>query len=515
MKGWEMYKKIQEMKRMGYKKRRAAREAGVSRDTVDKYWEMNDEEYLLLLSESKRRGSKLDKHRSFIVNEIQTWSEITAAQIHDHLTEKLLAEQSEWMPSQRLVQEYVAALREELGLPTMLKIRQYEAVEELPYGKQAQVDMGVQAMKDVFGKNVKVYIFAMVLSRSRHKFAYFQLRPFNAEDFVGAHDLAFKYYCGCRPQEIAYDQDRVMAVSENAGDLILTERFETYRRYAGFSLYLCHAYDPESKGKIENVVKYIKHNFLTCRAFAGIQDLNSAGLAWLDRTGNGKKHETTKMVPARVFLEEVRHMVKVPELSETPKPSEAVIRPENVVHYKQNRYRMPRGTYAPGRKARIEPDLGNGTVSFYDAKTDELLACHEIAFGVGKLVGPPSKRKPGGKTGEELKSKVLLDFAPIPDAPAYVELVLEKYHRYVLPQLRIFRKTQELYAKHELSAALTYCIEHDLYSANDFRDTLLFLAQPQPAAPVKRGELPVKYRSVQAQTRSVGVYGQMTGGSAG
>lgn len=513
MKGWDMYKKIQEMKRLGFRKRKTAREAGVSRDTVDKYWDMSDEEYLTLLSESKSRGSKLDQHRSFIVAELQAWSEITAAQIHDHLKEKLLAEQSEWIPSQRLVQEYVAALRDELGFPTMNKIRQYEAVEELPYGKQAQVDMGIQAMKDVFGKSVKVYIFAMVLSRSRHKFVYFQLRPFNAEDFVGAHDLAFRYYCGCRPHEIAYDQDRVMTVSENAGDLILTERFETYRQYAGFSLYLCHAYDPESKGKIENVVKYVKHNFLTCRTFAGIQELNSAGLSWLDRTGNGKKHETTKMVPSRMFLEELRHMVKVPELSEEPKPTEAVIRTDNVVHYKQNRYRMPRGTYAPGRKARIEPDLGKGLVFFYDAKTDELLAEHEIATGVGKLVGKLSKKKPGGKTGEELRSKVLLDFAPIPDAPSYVELVLEKYHRYVLPQLRIFRKTQEMYSIQELSAAVDYCVEHDIYSANDFRDTLLFLAQPKPAVSVKRGELPVKYSAVRAQTRSISVYGKLTGGN--
>jgi transposase len=513
MKGWKMFEKIKELKRLGFKKRRAAREIGISRETVDKYWDMSDEEYLKLLSESKHRGSKLDLYRSYIIEELRTWSEITSSQIHDHLKEKLVAEQKEWIPSQRLVQEYVTALREELGLPTMSKIRQYEAVEELPYGKQGQVDMGVQAMKDTFGKSVKVYIFAMVLSRSRHKFVYFQLHPFNSEEFVTAHDLAFKYYCGRRPEEIAYDQDRVMAVSENAGDLLLTDRFESYRQYAGFSLYLCHARDPQSKGKIENVVKYVKHNFLSCRTFAGIQELNSAGLSWLDRTGNGKKHETTKMVPSRMFMEEVRHMARVPELSEGPKPTEAIIRVDNVVHYKQNRYRVPRGTYAPGRKARILPDLGKGTVSFYDAKTGELLAEHEIALGTGKLVGTPSKKNPGGKTGEELKSKVLLDFASIPDAPSYVELVLEKYHRYVLPQLRIFRKTQEQYTKNELSGALDYCIEHDLYSANDFRDTLLYLAQPKPAAPVKRGELSSKYSSVRAQTRSVSVYGQLTGGA--
>ncbi len=90
-----------------------------------------------------------------------------------------------------------------------------------------------------------------------------------------------------------------MAVSENAGDLLLTKRFEEYRQYAGFSLYLCHGRDPQTKGKIEKVIQYVKGNFMSCRTFNGIAELNSAGLAWLDRTGNGKKHETTTGAPAR------------------------------------------------------------------------------------------------------------------------------------------------------------------------------------------------------------------------
>jgi transposase len=96
-----------------------------------------------------------------------------------------------------------------------------------------------------------------------------------------------------------------MTVSENASDLILTEVFENYSRYAGFSIRLCRGYDcqrgsrPQSKGKIEAVVKYVKNNFLTCRDYpdgspAGrISRLNSDGLAWLERTANEKKHETT------------------------------------------------------------------------------------------------------------------------------------------------------------------------------------------------------------------------------
>jgi transposase len=510
MKGWNMYRDIHDMKELGFNKSQVARKKQINRETVSKYWDMSPEKYHSLRRDDKNRGSKLDQYHGFISDELQMWDDISASQIHDHLTEKLLKEQAKWIPSPKLVQNYVVKLREELGLPTLRKIRQHEAVEELPYGKQAQVDMGEEKMKDAFGNIVKVYVFAMVLSRSRQKFVYFQLRKFNAEDFVNAHDMAFKYFCGRRPHEIAYDQDRVMAVSENSGDILLTERFEEYRQYAGFSLYLCHARDPQSKGKIERVIQYVKGNFMSCRTFNGIQELNSAGLSWLDRTANGKKHETTKLVPARVFTEEVRHMVKVPELSALPKPPEHVIRIDNTVSYKQNYYRVPKGTYAPGRKARVVPNTATGIVSFFDAQTNELLTEHGIAFGVGHIVGQRSPRKPGGKTGEELRGKVLLNFAGMPDAQSYVELVLEKYHRYTIQQLRIFKRVQEEYHKQELLEALTYCLEHDLYSANEYRDTLMFLTQPKQVLAEKIGELPAKYSSVTAQVRNVSVYGQLT-----
>ena len=91
MKGFAMYEKIRKLKKFGFTKRKTAREARVSRDTVDKYWDMEEDEYLELYSESKHRGSRLDPYRGFISDELQLWSEITSSQIHDHLKEKLLA----------------------------------------------------------------------------------------------------------------------------------------------------------------------------------------------------------------------------------------------------------------------------------------------------------------------------------------------------------------------------------------------------------------------------------------
>ena len=170
-----------------------------------------------------------------------------------------------------------------------------------------------------------------------------------------------------------------MMVSENAGDLIYTQTFESYREYAGFSIFLCHGNDPQSKGKIESTVKYVKGNFLNCRIYTGISALNNDALAWLERCANAKIHDTTKMIPNVVFSEEAKHLKPVPTLSEPPLPKSAIVRKTNVVHYLQNRYEVPKGTYLPGRKAVITVDDEVGTVTFCDEQTGEFFAAHNMS----------------------------------------------------------------------------------------------------------------------------------------
>ena len=96
----------------------------------------------------------------------------------------------------------------------------------------------------------------MILSRSRFKYVWFTDRYFTSELAIIAHEKAFEYIEGV-PDEIVYDQDKVFIVSENGGDIILTAAFRAYTREQSFSLHFCRKSDPESKGKVENLVKYI------------------------------------------------------------------------------------------------------------------------------------------------------------------------------------------------------------------------------------------------------------------
>ncbi|WP_228409489.1 hypothetical protein [Radiobacillus deserti] len=81
----------------------------------------------------------------------------------------------------------------------------------------------------------------------------------------------------------------------------LTAEFESYRKVKGFQLHVCRKADPESKGKIENVVGFIKKNFSKYRVYSNIDSWNEQALSWLKRTGNGKIHNITKKRPIEVF----------------------------------------------------------------------------------------------------------------------------------------------------------------------------------------------------------------------
>ena len=66
---------------------------------------------------------------------------------------------------------------------------------------------------------------------------------------------------GGRPKKVLYDQDKVLLHDENLGDLILTKCFRAFVNQQHFEPVFCRKSDPESKGKVENVVKYVKQNF--------------------------------------------------------------------------------------------------------------------------------------------------------------------------------------------------------------------------------------------------------------
>ena len=99
---------------------------------------------------------------------------------------------------------------------------------------------------------------------------------------------------GGKPHELVFDQDSIVSVNENYGDIMFTYEFEQFKQSEKINVYLCRKADPESKGKVESVVKFIKINFLENRFYMGIDLLNQISKPGLNVLGMPRFMEQQK-----------------------------------------------------------------------------------------------------------------------------------------------------------------------------------------------------------------------------
>ena len=512
---WNMYAEIQRMKNKGFKKAQTARKLGLNRETVTKYWDMPPDEYAG--QKKKHRARKADVYQEHIIEWLTENPDMTAAQVYDWCKEHSKLETLEFQ--KRSFQDYVRSIREEHNIPKPEHSRQYEAVDELPMGKQAQVDMGEISVKTESGRHRKIYCFAMVMAHSRYKYVLWQLNPFTTDSFIQAHIKAFDFYGG-RPEEIVYDQDKVLAVSENHGDIIYTSGFQNFVNEMKFGIYLCHGSDPESKGKVENVVRFAKHGFAEHRTLKDIDSFNEGCLAWLKRTANHDVHGTTHKRPDEVFALEKEYLIPVSEYSFAAADNESIsypIRKDNIVLYKGNRYRVPKGTYARNKRVYMVTDEDAGTVAITDMLTGEIYATHPLCHEKGKLVGSADhNERDKSKSVIEQEETLKRLFEDDDLVGPFLEHIHQKKPRYYRDQLGVIRKLFEEWNKEDIVKGLKYCTERELYSAGELRSTIIYLTQADMEKAKglnKTARLPEKYRRDRTEVRDLGEYEAAMGGA--
>ncbi|MDV2686974.1 DDE-type integrase/transposase/recombinase, partial [Alkalihalophilus lindianensis] len=94
------------------------------------------------------------------------------------------------------IRGYVRELRDIYHIPKVVRVRDHEAVEELPMGQQVQVDWGEITVKNKEKKPVKLYFITFVLSHSRYKYVEWLDKPFTTRDTIHCHEKAFQFFGG-------------------------------------------------------------------------------------------------------------------------------------------------------------------------------------------------------------------------------------------------------------------------------------------------------------------------------
>lgn len=484
---WIMYHEIHRLSLLGFKAARIGRYLGVDRRTVERKLAMNEQEYEQFLSTRQNRSKKLENYEDFVKSKLEAFEDTSAAQIFDWLKEYYSD-----LPkvSTRTVYNFVMYVRQKHNIPIVPSLREYFPVEELPFGYQAQVDFGQYNMRLASGRQKKVWFFAMVLSRSRYKFILFSDKAFTTATVCQAHEQAFQYFGGITIV-VVYDQDRTMMVDENLGQLLLTSGFSSYVKARGYKLHFCRKADPESKGKVESVIQYVKKNFLCNRTYTDLETLNDEALAWLNRTANYLEHHVTKISPVEAFRIEQTYLnpyKPLPMEHNKEKRMQYLVRKDSTVNYKGNFYSIPAEVYQ-GPDTYIFLKEQDNQLFVYSLAWEHI-CMHKIPEGTGNKVINNNHKRDHSLSVEQLIQDTSEYFTDKKRALAYLNGLREAYPRYVRDQIQAVLKAVRSGNTEAADKSLAFCRKNQVFNALDFEQVynVFFLEQgtPEPSnQPIK------------------------------
>ncbi len=269
-----------------------------------------------------------------------------------------------------ILKAYVSPLRPAGNAPA---VQRYET----PSGKQAQMDWGICQYQDSVGTLHKVPVFVMILGYSRAKYIEFTARC-DLASMERCMVNAFTYFGGV-PTEVLTDNMKTVVVGRELGKPIWNTKFADFAVDIGFVPKVCRVRMPQTKGKVERLVRYVKENFFPGRQFEDLEDLNCQARQWC-HMADSKKHGTTGKIPLRQLAEETLQPLPPQNVLDRYRWEQRLVTREGTVSFDGIRYGVP-WQYA-GCEVRVR--LYRERVEIYRDET--LLATHKVERKNGTIV---------------------------------------------------------------------------------------------------------------------------------
>ena len=354
LEGWM---ELQAMYQRGMNQSEIARQLGLDRKTVRKYLHRPPQPY----GPRAPRPWKLDPYRSYLR---ERWEQGV------HNAHKL------WVEIQRrgYAGGYTQVRRLLGGWREEERERAFVRFETSP-GEQSQFDWAH------FGnwQGRRLYAFALTLGYSRMRYVEFTQRQ-DLETLLTCLVHAF-HYVGGVTETILTDNMKSVVLGRQGDQVRWNPRFLDFASYYGFVPRACHPYRPETKGKIERTIEFLRGNFWPGLSFTSLEDLNRQAWVWMEEV-NQQPHRTTREVPyQRLARENLRALSGQPDY-DTSYVAYRQVAKDCLVSYRGNRYSVPH-RYA-GKTVVVKEPVGGGLIRLcYQQQT---IAEHQLASGQGGMV---------------------------------------------------------------------------------------------------------------------------------
>jgi transposase len=247
--------------------------------------------------------------------------------------------------SERAFYTYVRQLRRARQVPAREVALRFEG---LP-GEFLQVDWGEvrQLPLTQAGPTQTRYFFAARLKYSRFMFVQFHT-DMREETFLRALIDCFLAIGGV-PWVVVTDNLKTAVLGRDASNQPVWN--PAYQKLAAEFKFLPEACAPAAgnqKGSVENLVKFVKHNFLPGRSFHDDQDLAEQCQAWLLQVNTERPSDATGELPSTRLLEEQRAFTALPASAcDYGFFDCVVVNRESLVMLESNQYSVP--THLVGR----------------------------------------------------------------------------------------------------------------------------------------------------------------------
>ena len=242
-------------------------------------------------------------------------------------------------------------------------------------GEQAQMDWGHFGNWD--GR--RLYGFALTLCWSRMLFVEFTQRQ-DIETLLNCMVHAFRYFGGVTAT-ILTDNMKTVVVDRVEGQPQFHPKMLDFASYYGFLPRVCHPYRPQTKGKIESGIRYVKSSFWPPLEFSTLTALNAQARDWCEEA-NRRVHATTREVPLERFAREGLTPLGSHPDYDTSYVSHRRVAKDCLLSYRGNRYSVPHA-YA-GRSVVVREPLDSGTIRIFAQQ--DFVAEHRMAIGRGQIV---------------------------------------------------------------------------------------------------------------------------------
>jgi len=269
----------------GWSRRRIAAELGISRNTLDRYLALGGWQPY----RTANRSGLLDGHREWLQQQFE--------QHHGNaeVVRQELVKQKGITVSLRTVERAVRAWREVLRQSRQATVRY-----ETPPGKQLQADFG-ELWVPIGGVRSKVHLCVLTLGYSRRQVVRV-FRQQRQRHWLQALEEAFRIWGGI-PEQVLVDNAKALITHHNprSGELVINPTFAAFARHWGFTVKACWPHRPQTKGKDERGVGYVKRSGFAGHCFDTWGQMESHLEWWNREIADLRVHGTTGERPLDRF----------------------------------------------------------------------------------------------------------------------------------------------------------------------------------------------------------------------